>query len=72
MVGASRAAEEGGREESGSVRSCLLIPKLTASLRVRQTPHPTALPPCTDTHTPFLHATFCAHRSFLCCAPLFA
>ncbi|CAL8382334.1 unnamed protein product [Arctogadus glacialis] len=34
--------ERGG--DSGSVRSCLLIPALTASLRVRET-HSKALPP---------------------------
>lgn len=62
----------GGRGESGSVRSCLLIPELTASLRVRQTPHPTALPPRRNAHTPLLHATFHhVHppRSLLRCAP---
>lgn len=48
---------EGGERASGSVRSCLLIPELTASLHVRQTPHPTALPPRRNTHTPLLHAT---------------
>lgn len=61
MVGARRAAmlRRGGRGESGSVRSCLLLPELTASLRVRQTPHPTALPPRRNAHTPLLHATLC-------------
>lgn len=64
---------EGG-ERAASVRSCLLIPELTASLRVRQTPHPTALPPRRDAHTPLLHATDGAPPlsvSFHCCASLF-
>ena len=65
MVGARRAAEEGrdgwrGRGESGSVRSCLLIPELTASLRVRQTPHP---------HCPCLRAETHTHTSPPCHLP---
>lgn len=51
----------GGRGDSGSVRSCL-IPELTASLFLRQTQHPTVLPPRTDADAPLLHATFRALR----------
>lgn len=41
------------------MRSCL-ITELTASPLLRQTPHPTGLPPRTDAHAPLLHATFSA------------
>lgn len=63
MVGARREQRcwggEGGRRQSGSVRSCLLIPELTASLCVRQTPQPRVAPPWRNVHTPLLHATDC-------------